>query len=166
MIDMMGRQSGQIVFEIIDIDSMVPKDHMLRKIQQNTDFSFIYEKTKDLYASNGRPSVVPVLLIKMLLIGYLYGIKSGRKLEEEINLNLAYRWFRNLNVSDRISDHSTFSQNRKRRFDQSGVFEDIFSGIFSNVLHLDWSPENVQSGMKVTCQQMYPVIPKSHSRKL
>ena len=96
---MMGRQSGQIVFEVIDIDSMVPKDHLLRKIKQTIDFDFIYEKTKDLYAPNGRPSIDPVLLIKMLLTGYLYGVKSERKLEEEINLNLAYRWLSHCDAS-------------------------------------------------------------------
>ena len=132
----MGRQSGQIVFEVIDIDAMVPKNHLLRKIQDCLQFNFIYEKTQDLYAQTGRPSVDPVLLIKMLLIGYLYGIKSERRLEEEVSLNLAYRWFCNLNVSDQIPDHSTFSQNRRRRFDHSGVFEAVFSGILQQCIAL------------------------------
>ena len=133
---MMGRQSGQIAFEVIHIEAMVPRNHLLRKIQRSLQFGFIYEKAQDLYAQTGRPSIDPVLLVKMLLIGYLYGIKSERRLEEEVNLNLAYRWFCNLNVTDRVPDHSTFSQNRKRRFDQSGVFEDVFSGILQQCITL------------------------------
>ncbi len=101
----------------------------------------------------------------MLLIGYLYGIKSERRLEEEINLNLAYRWFCNLNVSDRVPDHSTFSQNRKRRFDQSGVFEDVFSGILQQCITLglvtgectvgdgSYLPANVSSYSQVKLQE-------------
>ena len=162
---MMGRQSGQITFEVIDLDIMVPKNHLLRKIQRSLQFDFIYEKTQDLYAQTGRPSIDPVLLVKMLLIGYLYGIKSERRLEEEINLNLAYRWFCNLNVSDRVPDHSTFSQNRKRRFDQSGVFEDVFSGILQQCITLglvtgectvgdgSYLPANVSSYSQVKLQE-------------
>ena len=163
---MMGRQSGQIAFEVIDIDAMVPKNHLLRKIQGCLQFNFIYEKTQDLYAQTGRPSVDPVLLIKMLLIGYLYGIKSERRLEEEVSLNLAYRWFCNLNVSDRVPDHSTFSQNRRRRFDHSGVFEDVFSGILQQCIALglvtgectvgdgSYLPANVSSYSQVKLQEI------------
>ena len=78
----------------------------------------------------------PVILIKMLLIGYLYGIKSERRLEEEVSLNLAYRWFCGLDLMHRVPDHSTFSQNRKRRFNDSGIFREIFNEIVLRCIQL------------------------------
>ena len=88
-------EAAQFHREMLDRQAYI----LARKIQGCLQLNFIYEKTQDLYAQAGRPSVDPVLLVKMLLIGYLYGIKSERRLEEEVNLNLAYRWFCNLNVS-------------------------------------------------------------------
>ena len=90
---MMGKQSGQLQMVILDIDSMIPEDHLLRRIKNCVNFDFIYEKAAPYYSHVGRKSIDPVVLIKMLLIGYLYGIKSERRLEEEVSLNLAYRWF-------------------------------------------------------------------------
>ena len=86
--------------------------------------------TKDLYSeTQGRPAIDPVLLIKMLLIGYLYGIRSERQLEQEIRLNFAYRWFLGLKISDRIPHHFTISFNRTRRFQENGVFQEVFDEI-------------------------------------
>ena len=116
---MMGKQSGQIQMVILDIDSMIPEDHLLRRIKNCVNFDFIYEKAAPYYSHVGRKSIDPVVLIKMLLIGYLYGIKSERRLEEEVSLNLAYRWFCGIDLMDRVPDHSTFSQNRKRRFQEA-----------------------------------------------
>ena len=90
---MMGKQSGQLQMVILDIDSMIPEDHLLRRIKNCVNFDFIYEKAASCYSHVGRKSIDPVVTIKMLLIGYLYGIKSERRLEEEVSLNLAYRWF-------------------------------------------------------------------------
>ncbi len=90
---MMGKQSGQIQMVILDIDSMIPEDHLLRRIKNCVNFDFIYEKAATYYSPVGRKSIDPVVLIKMLLIGYLYGIKSERRLEGEVSLNFAYRWF-------------------------------------------------------------------------
>lgn len=90
---MMGKQSEQIQMVILDIDSMIPEAHLLRRIKNCVNFDFIYEKAAPYYSPIGRKSIDPVVLIKMLLIGYLYGIKSERRLEEEVSLNLAYRWF-------------------------------------------------------------------------
>jgi transposase len=123
---MMGKQSGQIEMAIIDMEQMIPQNHLLRKINQIVDFSFIYEQAASLYAKNGRPSIDPVLLIKMLLVGYIYGIKSERRLEQEVQLNIAYRWFCGLQLTERVPDHSTFSQNRRRRFGNSILFREIF----------------------------------------
>lgn len=112
----MGRQLNQMSMGIVDISEMVPENHLLMKISRCIDFEFIYSKAESYYASRGRKSIDPVSLIKMLLIGYLYGIRSERRLEEEVTLNLAYRWFCGFNIMDRIPDHSVFSQNRRRRF--------------------------------------------------
>ncbi|MCI9139616.1 MAG: transposase [Lachnospiraceae bacterium] len=90
---MMGKQSGQIQMVILDIDSMIPEDHLLRRMKNSVNFDCIYEKAAPYYSHVGRKSIAPVVLIKMLLIGYLSGIKSERRLEEEVSLNLAYRWF-------------------------------------------------------------------------
>ena len=130
---MMGRQDKQLRMVVFDLSSMIPKDHLLRAIKENIDFNFIYEAVSDRYSSIGRPSIDPTLLIKMLLIGFIYGIKSERRLEEEVHLNLAYRWFCDLDLEDRVPDHSTFSQNRRRRFCDGQVIEDIWVGVLKQI---------------------------------
>ncbi|MEQ2444259.1 transposase [Pseudoflavonifractor intestinihominis] len=90
---MMGRQSVQMSMVILDIAELIPTDHLLRKINQMVSFDFIYDLVAPHYPANGRPSVDPASMFKMLLVGYLYGIKSGRRLVQEIQLNIAYRWF-------------------------------------------------------------------------
>lgn len=126
---MMRNQSGQIQVVILDIDSMIPEDHLLRRINNCVNFDFIYEKAVPYYSHVDRKSIDPVVLIKMLLIGYLYGIKSERRLEEEVSLNLAYRRFCGADLMHRVPDHSTFSQNRRRRFQEAGIFREIFNEI-------------------------------------
>lgn len=133
---MMGKQSGQIQMVILDIDSMIPEDHLLRRIKNCVNFDFIYEKAAPYYSPVGRKSIDPVVLIKMLLIGYLYGIKSERRLEEEVSLNLAYRWFCGIDLMHRVPDHSTFSQNRKRRFQEASIFREIFNEIVLKCIEL------------------------------
>lgn len=86
---MMGKQDNQIQIVILDMDAIIPQDHLLRRIKDCVNFDFIYEKAAPYYSSIGRKSIDPVILIKMLLIGYLYGIKSKRRLEEEVSLKLA-----------------------------------------------------------------------------
>ena len=126
---MMGKQSGQIQMVILDIDSMIPENHLLRRIKNCVNFDFIYEKAASYYSHVGRKSIAPVVLIKMLLIGYLYGIKSERRLEEEVSLNLAYCWFCGIDLMHKVPDHSTFSQNRRRRFQEANIFRKIFNEI-------------------------------------
>lgn len=133
---MMGKQTGQIQMVILDIDSMVPESHLLRQIKNCVNFDFIYKKTAPYYSKVGRKSIDPVILIKMLLIGYLYGIKSERRLEEEVSLNLAYRWFCGLDLIHRVPDHSTFSQNRRRRFKDASIFREIFNEIVLKCIQL------------------------------
>lgn len=126
---MMGRQSRQIGMQIIDIEMMIPQGHLLKKIDKVMDFDFIYEELAPYYPANGRPSVDPVSMFKMLLVGYLYGIKSERRLVEEIELNIAYRWFCGFELWDTIPDHSTFSKTRTRKWQQSGLFQKVFGKI-------------------------------------
>lgn len=127
---MMGRkEASQNKLEFIVLDDFVPSNHILRQVIKKIDFSFIYDKMEGYYSKLGRRSIDPVLLFKMLLIGYLFNIRSERELEEQVHLNIAYRWFLGLDLSDSIPDHSTFSQNRRRRFKDSSVFQDIFDHI-------------------------------------
>jgi transposase len=120
-------ETTQACAEFVLIQDLVPKDHLLRKVNAAIDFSFIREKTRDLYcADNGRPCVDPVVLFKMLFLGYLFGIRSERRLVEEIKVNIAYRWFLGLKLTDPVPHHSTISQNRRRRFNGTDIFQEIF----------------------------------------
>jgi transposase len=112
------------------VEELVPKDHFLRTIEETIDFSFIEDKIEPYYCTNnGRPSIPPITLFKMMFIGYFYGIRSERQLENEIRVNVAYRWFLGLSMDDRVPDHSTISFNRRTRFLNTTIFEDIFDEI-------------------------------------
>ena len=115
------------------LENYVPDDHLLRLIDKHIDFSFIIEKVKHLYSHTGRPSIDPVVLVKMLLIGYLYDIKSERQIEREIQVNLAYRWFIKYNIEESIPDHSTISQTRRRKFSGSRIFQEIFDEVVKQI---------------------------------
>lgn len=120
----------QLKLHSVTIEDMVPPNHFLRKVEAVVDFRFIYGKVRDLYClNNGRPSIDPVMLVKYLLIGFLYGIESERRIEQEIEVNMAYRWFLGLDIGERVPDHSTISQNRRRRFNGQGLFRQIFEEI-------------------------------------
>ncbi len=123
------QESSQSQMEFVCIEELVPPDHLLRKVDKHIKFSFIYDKTQDLYSDIGRPCLDVVVLFKMMLIGYLYGIRSERRLEQEIRMNIGYRWFLGLGLSDQVPDHSTISQNRRRRFKDSNIFQEIFDEI-------------------------------------
>ena len=125
-----GRQDR--LFYAFDLETMVPEDHLLRRIDAVLDLSWLREELKPYYSTIGRPSVCPELMIRMLLVGYCYSIRSERQLCQEVEFNLAYRWFCRLGLEDRVPDHSTFSVNRHGRFRESDVlrtvFEDVVSG--------------------------------------
>ena len=124
------RRAQQQKMDIVILEEMVPKDHLLRKIDKAVDFSFIHEMCAPLYcADNGRPAIEPEILFRMLIVGYLYGIKSERRLEEELNYNLAYKWFCGLGITDKAPDATTISQNRRRRFRDNQIAEKIFNEI-------------------------------------
>lgn len=124
------RPQTQSSLEFVCIDELVPQDHLLRKIDKHIDFSFIHELVKDLYCqNNGRPALDPTLMFKLLLAGYLFGVRSERQLIREVEVNVAYRWFLGLGLTDKIPDASTLSQNRRRRFNDSDVYQQIFDQI-------------------------------------
>jgi len=116
--------------ELVSLDALVPSDHLLRKVDKHIDFSFIREKAACLYcADNGRPAIDPVVLFKMLLLGYLFGVRSERQLMREIQVNVAYRWFLGMTLTEKVPDASTLSQNRRRRFRESAIYQEIFDEI-------------------------------------
>ena len=125
---MMGpRQEAQpALFYEFSLEDHVPQDHLLRSIDRFVDLDDIRSHLADFYSHTGRPSVDPELLIRMLLVGYCFGIRSERRLCEEVHLNLAYRWFCRLDLNDRIPDHSTFSKNRHGRFRDSELLRHLF----------------------------------------
>ena len=128
---MMGQQkSGQDrLFYSFNLEDHVPVGHLLRGIDACLDLSGLRRHLAEHYSHTGRPSVDPELMIRMLIVGYSYGIRSERRLCEEIHLNLAYRWFCRLSLEDVVPDHSTFSKNRHGRFRESGAFRWVFDEV-------------------------------------
>src|SRR5881409_4372389 len=121
---MMGHQArGESLFYYFRLEDQVPENHLLRLIDRHVNFEFIRAKLKDAYSDAGRPSIDPELLLRMLLVGYLYGVTSERKLVEELRMHLAWRWFTGLGFDQEIPHHSTFSKNRHGRFQESKLFE-------------------------------------------
>jgi transposase len=125
---MMGEKSGAQgrLFYQFDLDEVVPADHLLRKIDSVLDLSGLRAQLAPFYSNTGRPSIDPELMIRMLLIGYCYGIRSERRLCEEVRLNLAYRWFCRLGLEEPIPDHSAFSRARHGRFRDADILRKLF----------------------------------------
>lgn len=132
---MMGKKTiegrGQMSF--ISLDDLVPKNHLLRKIDMLFSFDFIYEEVKDLYSPMGKESIDPVVLFKICFIQYLFGIRSMRRTIEDINCNVAYRWFLGYNFNETIPHFSTFGKNYARRFVGTEIFEIIFNKILDEI---------------------------------
>src|SRR5476649_1964123 len=127
---MMGQHSrSEALFYYFRLEDQVPETHLLRLIEKHISFAFVREKLKQSYSDTGRPSIDPELLLRILLIGYLYGISSERKLVEELRMHLAWRWFTGLGFDQEIPHHSTFSKNRHGRFQESKLFEQLFEEI-------------------------------------
>ena len=125
---MMGERSGSQgrFFYRFDLEKRVPADHQLRKIDAVLNLSKLRSQLAPYYSHTGRPPIDPELMIRMLLIGYCYGIRSERRLCEEVSLNLAYRWFCRLGIEDAIPDHSTFSKARHGRFRDADILRRVF----------------------------------------
>jgi len=127
---MMGQHDrSEALFYYFRLEDQIPETHLLRLIEKHISFTFVREKLKDSYSDTGRPSIDPELLLRILLIGYLYGITSERKLVEELRMHLAWRWFTGLGFDQEIPHHSTFSKNRHGRFQESKLFEELFEQI-------------------------------------
>jgi transposase len=128
---MMGQRSGKQdrLFYSFNLDDHVPTSHMLRGIDRYLDLADLHQHLEEYYSHTGRPSVDPELMIRMLLVGYCFGIRSERRLCDEVHLNLAYRWFCRLGLEDKVPDHSSFSKNRHGRFRESDVFRHVFEGV-------------------------------------
>lgn len=128
---MMGQlSSGQDrLFYSFNLEGHIPKNHLLRSIDQCLDLSDLRHYLADFYSPIGRPSIDPELMIRMLIVGYCYGIRSERRLCEEAHLNLAYRWFCRLSLEDEVPNHSTFSKNRHGRFRDSDLFRWLFNEV-------------------------------------
>jgi transposase len=121
--------------EIVYIEDLVPKNHLLRKIRRFIDFTFIRELTEGLYCpDNGRPAIDPEILFKMLFIGYLFNIRSERELVRQIEVNIAYRWFLDYKLSDNIPEAATISYNRIHRFREAGIMEQVFNQILKQAV--------------------------------
>jgi len=128
---MMGQlpAAQNALFYEFSLEHHIPDDHLLRQIDQLLDFDAIRQHLTPHYSHTGRPSIDPELMIRMLLLGYCYGIRSERRLCEEVNFNLAYRWFCRLGLEDTVPDHSTFSKNRHGRFRDSDLLRYVFNTV-------------------------------------
>src|SRR5271166_2499464 len=134
---MMGHHArSEALFYYFRLEDQVPENHLLRLVDQHISFEFVRRQLKDSYSETGRPSIDPELLLRMLLIGYLYGITSERKLVEELRMHLAWRWFTGLGFDQEIPHHSTFSKNRHGRFQESKLFEQLFERIVKQCLEV------------------------------
>src|ERR1700723_4177629 len=132
---MMGQHDrSEALFYYFRLEDQVPETHLLRLIEKHISFEWVRERLRDSYSEIGRPSIDPELLLRILLIGYLYGITSERKLGEELRTHLAGRWFTGLGFDQEIPHHSTFSKNRHGRFQDSKGFEQLFKQVVAQCL--------------------------------
>jgi len=136
---MMGRQNndqGHLFYEF-RLDEAVPDDHLVRKIDAVLDLSWVHAELAPHYPTLGRPSIDPVLMIRMLIIGYVFGLRSERLLCREVQVNFAYRWFCKLGIEHKIPDHSAFSRARNERFRDSGIFRQVFERVVEACIAAD-----------------------------
>jgi len=136
---MLGRQeSGQgQFFYSFDLDKVVPADHLVRQIDGLLDLSWVHNELAPFYSHTGRPSIDPVLMIRMLIIGYVFALRSERLLCREVQVNFAYRWFCKLGIEHKIPDHSAFSRARNERFRDSGIFRRVFERVVEACIAAD-----------------------------
>jgi len=129
-----GKQSqGQLFYEF-RLDEVVPDDHLVRKVGSVLDLSWVHAELAPYYSTIGRPSIDPVLMIRMLIIGYVFAIRSERQICREVQVNLAYRWFCDLGLEDAIPNHSAFSRARNERFRESDVFRRVFERVVGSCI--------------------------------
>jgi transposase len=129
-----NRHTLQNSFIIGTFEEFVPQDHLVRKLNEFVDWDFIYDICDPLYSNLGAERIDPVILFKMIFINIIFGIHSMRKTCEECQVNLAYRWFLGLSMDEKIPDHSTFSQNYRRKFKNGSVAAEIFASVISQLM--------------------------------
>src|ERR1700691_829337 len=133
---MMGRREGGQgqFFYSFDLDKVVPPDHLARQIDGVLDLGWVHKELAAYYSHTGRPSLDPVLMIRMLIVGYVFAIRSERRLCAEVQVNLAYRWFCKLGIEDKIPDHSVFCRARHERFRASDALRRVFEGVVAKCI--------------------------------
>ncbi len=133
---MMGRREGGQgqFFYSFDLDKVVPPDHLVRQIDGVLDLGWVHKELTPYYSHTGRPSIDPVLMIRMLIVGYVFAIRSERRLCAEVQVNLAYRWFCKLGIEDNIPDHSVFCRARHERFRESDALRRVFEGVVAKCI--------------------------------
>src|SRR6516162_11482752 len=136
---MMGERTvrQEALFIGFSLEDHVPADHLLRAIDRFVELSSLRRHLAPYYSTIGRPSVDPELMIRMLIVGYCRGIRSERRLCEEVHLNLAYRWFTRLGLEGEVPDHSTFSKNRHGRFRDSDALRHLFESVVQRCMAED-----------------------------
>lgn len=133
---MMGQRTqdqGQLFYSF-DLNAAVPDDHLVRKISAVLDLSWVHAELAPHYSHTGRPSIDPVLMIRMLVVGYVFAIRSERALCREVQVNLAYRWFCGLGIEDKIPDHSAFTRARNERFRAHDIFRQVFERVVASCI--------------------------------
>ena len=127
----MGRlnHDQEQLFYSFRLEEAVPQDHLIRKIAAVVDLSWLHSELAPFYPKMGRPSIDPELMIRMLIIGYVFAIRSERAICRDLQVNLAYRWFCGLSIEDKIPDHSVFSRARRERFRESEMFRRVFERV-------------------------------------
>jgi len=133
---MMGRleRDQKQLFYAFDLDDAVPDDHAVRQIARVLDLSWVHGALAPHYSHTGRPSIDPELMLRMLILGYVFAIRSERQLVREVQVNLAYPWFCGLGIEDKVPDHSAFSRARNERFRQSNLLRDLFEHVVSDCI--------------------------------
>ncbi|WBU62259.1 IS1182 family transposase [Paracoccus albus] len=134
---MLGRQKVHArLFYEFDLETHIPADHLLRGIDRFLDLDGLHDDMRGFYSHTGRPSIDPELMIRMLVVGYVMGLRSERRLCQEVHLNLAYRWFCRLGLEDKVPDHSTFSKLRHGKFRDSDIFRRVFERVVAQCISL------------------------------
>ncbi len=129
----LNRDQGQLFYSF-NLDEAVPVDHLVRKIEAVLDLSWVHGELAAYYSPLGRPSIDPVLMILMLIIGFVFAVRSERALCREVQVNLAYRWFCGLSIEDKLPDHPAFSRARNERFRDSGILRQVFERVVARCI--------------------------------
>src|SRR6516165_2769455 len=163
---MMGRfnHDQRQLFYSFSLEEAVPNDHLVRKIAAVLDLSWVHAELAPHYPNNGRPSIDPELMIRMLIIGYVFAIRSERALCRDAQVNLAYRWFCGLSIEDKIPDHSAFSRARNERFCDSKIFRRVFEHVVETCIAAGYDNMLEDTPKNLTVAE--PLIARARERRM